>query len=294
MTNKSAVDVKLDFRADFRQLVEQILTENAIAVDPAEPYGEVIYRYYANTRRRLSVQRYVVVEAMEFACPPQLKPGYAELKSELEQGIDITARLSRKTRKATYEDQLLNDWSVIHFHLGLRNAQGKVPGTEIVLFAFVRGDVVHCIGFFDHESWSKIEVLEILQRNWPQAVEHARVKGNVTGYEVTDEGRAKLRAAGAQILNIVNGAVFAPVGGGYSVAGTSLQAHKQADRAILLVDEHEKRVRENIAAIVRAFETAGRTVGTPPTFHLGFHADGHAIATEPTADAGFILGRFPL
>jgi hypothetical protein len=91
--------------------------------------------------------------------------------------------------KATYEDQLLNDWGIIHFHLGLRDAQGNVPRTGVVLFAFVRGDVVHCIGFFDHRSWSKIEVLEILQRNWPHAVEHARVKG-VTGLDVTDEDRA--------------------------------------------------------------------------------------------------------
>lgn len=294
-TSKAAADVKLDFHADFRQIVEQSLTNDAIAVDPTEPYEEAVYRYYANARRRLNVQRYSVVEAKEFACPPQLAPGYAELKSELEQGIDITARLSRKTPKATYEDQLLNDWGIIHFHLGLRDAQGNVPGTEVVLFAFVRGDVVHCIGFFDHESWSKIEVLEILQRNWPHAVEHARVKGVVgLEYEVTDEDRAKLRAAGAVTLNVVNGVVYAPVGGGYSTAKTSMEAQKQADRAILSVDVYEKHVRENIAAIVRDFEAAGCNVGTPPTFRLGFHADGRAIATEPTAEASFILGPFPL
>ncbi len=211
MTNNAAGDVKLDFRADFRQIVEQILTKHAIAVDPAEPYGQVIYRYYANARRRLNVRPYAVVEATELACPSQLTSGYAELKSELERGIDVTSRLSRKTSKATYEDPLLNDWGIIHFHLGLRDAQGKVPGTEVILFAFVRDDVVHCIGFFDHESWSKIDVLEILQRNWPQAVEHARAKG-VTGYEWTDEDRAKIRAAGGNILNTVNGVVFAPIG----------------------------------------------------------------------------------
>ncbi len=73
-----------------------------------------------------------------------------------------------------------------------------------------------------------------------------------------------------------------------------MQAHKQADRAMLLVDGYAKWVRENIAGIVRDFEAAGRIVGTPPTFHLDFHADGRAIATEPTADASFVLGPFPL
>jgi hypothetical protein len=294
-THKSATDVKIDFHADFRQFVEQVLVNNAIEIDPAEPYGEAVYRYYSNARRRLHVQRYRVVEAKELTCPPDLAPGYAELKSELEQGLDVTARLSRRTSKATYEDPLLNDWGIIHFHLGLRDAQGNVPGTNVVLFAFVRGDVVHCIGFFDHGSWSKIEVLEILQRNWPHAIEHARAKGVIgVDYEVTDEDRARLRAAGAATLNVVNGVVYGPVGGGYTTAKTSMIVHKQADRAVLSVDVYEKHVRENIVAIVRDFKAAGRIVGTPPTFHLGFHADGRAIATEPTAEASFILGPFPL
>ncbi len=299
MTNNAGGDVKLDFHADFRELVEQLLTRNAIAIDPTEPYQDAVYRYYANARRRPKVQRYTVVESKEiveskeFACPPDLTPGYAELKSELEQGIDVTARLSRNASKPTYEDKLLNDWGITHFHLGLRDAQGKVQGGDDVLFAFICDDVVHCIGFFKHQSWSKIVLLEILQRNWPQAVEHARAKG-VTGYEWSDEDRAKIRATYGNILNTVNGEVFAPIGGGISAAGTSMRAHWLADRAILLVVDYEKRVRENIATIVRDFEAAAHTVGTPPTFHLDFHADGNAMATEPTANASFILGPFPL
>lgn len=70
--------------------------------------------------------------------------------------------------------------------------------------------------------------------------------------------------------------------------------HRQADRAILSVDAYEKFVRENIASVVRDFEAAGRNAGTPPVFHLGFLEDGRVIATEPTADASFILGQFPL
>ena len=287
------MNVKLDFRADFQQIVEQNLAKNGIAVDPAEPYGQDIYRYYANARRRVSVQRYTVVEAKECVCPPPLTPGYAELKSELEQGVDVTDRLSRSTPKATYEDKMLNDWGITHFHVGLRAAQGNLTRGDDVLFAFVCDDVVHCIGFFKHKSWTKIVALEILQRNWPQAVEPARAK-NVTGYEWTEEDRATFRHAGGNILNIVNGEVFAPIGGGITAAGTSMRAHWLADRAIWLVDDYERRVRENIATIVRDFEAAGHTVGTPPTFHLGFDADGHSVATELTANAGFILGPFPL
>ena len=284
---------KLDFHADFRQIVEQILTKKAIAVDPAEPYEEAVYRYYANARRRLNVQRYTVVESKELACPSDLAPGYAELKSELERGIDVTDRLSTRTPRPKYEDQLLNDWGITHFHLGLRDAQGNVQPAKVVLFAFVCDDVVHCIRFAEHGSWSEIVLLEILQRNWPQTIEPARAK-DLSRYEWSDEDRKKIRRDHGNILNTVNGEVFAPIGGGISAAGTSMRAHWLADRAILLVVDYEKRVRENIATIVRVFEAAGHTVGAPPTFRLDFHAGGNAMATEPTANASYILGPFPL
>lgn len=288
------MEVRLNFHADFRKIVEMVLVKNDVAVDTTESYNDAVYRYYANVRRRLNVQRYRVVEADQLVCPRNHVAGYAQLKAEFEQGADVAARLSRQVSKATYEDLLLNDWGIMHFHLGLRDTRGDVPRTGVVLFALVRDDVVHCIGFFGHGAWSSIEVLEIVQHNWPQLMEHARVNGVTIDVDHTDEERAMLRAAGATMFVTVNGVVYAPVGGGYTSARTSAVAHKQADRAILSVAAYEKHVRENVATIIKDFERAGRVVGTPPTFHFGFLEDGRAIATEPNAEASFILGPFPL
>jgi hypothetical protein len=239
------------------------------------------------------VQSYQIKESLELRCPPDLAAGYAELKDELTSGVDVNARLSRRLFDATFEDELLNDWGITHFHLGLRKADGTVTGTKIVLFAFVRDSIVHCIGFYDHCSWVKLEILEILQRNWPQAMEHARAYG-VTGYDdLTEADRAKLRKAGGTVLTTVNGLVYASVGGGYTSAGTSMRAHWEADHAIQMVGDYEKRLHENIATVVEDFAAQGLQIGSEPAFAFGISGDGKAIAVEQSTGGYVILGEFP-
>ena len=286
------VKIEIDFHADFREIVESTLRKNDVAVDASESYNDAVYRYYANVRRRVAALQYKVLEAAGLTCPADLATGYSQLKAELENGYDVTSRLSRKMPNATFEDRMLNDWGIVHFHLGERDAHGGVPGTKIVLFALVRDETVYAIGFFDHKSWSNIEVLEIVDRNWPALTKHVRVQG-IAEFELCDEDRAKLRAAGANMLNTVNGQVLAPLGGGYTMAGTSMAAHKQADRAILSVGFYQDHITRSAAEIVADLERQGFAVSDPPRFRFGFHADGSALATEATACASFILGPFP-
>jgi hypothetical protein len=292
--DKRAGKVNLDFHADFRIIVVKVLALNGIDVDHNEPYGDAVYRLFANMRRRMEARPYRVLEAAELVCPPDVASGYAELKSELEQGIDVTARLSRKASKATYEDGMLNDWGITHLHLGLRGAQGGVPPTNPVLFALVRDDVVYAIGFFAHGAWSDIEVLEIVRRNWPDLMERVLAKGMTVPFNVNDEERAQRRAAGISSLITVDGQVYGAIGGGYTSARTSMAAHWQTDRAILSVDTYEKHVRDNLATFLKQIEATGRIPGTPPTFRFWVDHEGRACAMETMAGANIILGPFPL
>lgn len=218
--------------------------------------------------------------------------GYAELKSELECGIDVTGRLSRTTKDAPHEDMMFNDWGVQRFHLGIRDLQGNVPRTNSILFAVVRDDVVHCIGFFEHGAWAEIEVLESLERNWPYLMEHARYKGSMASQNYSDEERSRLRKLGGNVSNTINGVVYGAVGGGYTAAKTSMAAHWEANRAIIAVSDYEKHVRENVAAYVKQIEDLGRIAGTPPRFRFWVNEDGNACAMELTAEVNFILEPF--
>jgi hypothetical protein len=222
-------------------------------------------------------------------------PGYAQLKAEFTQGADVTGRLSRTTSDAKFEDAMLNDWGVVHFHLGLRDAQGNLPRTKILLFGLLRGDTIYCIGFFDHRSWAKSDVIGTVQRNWPELIEHARAK-RILGLEddVTDEEHEKLRAAGIMVLRKVGGDIYGAIGGGYTAARTSMEAHKQADRARIDIEKYEKHVRENMPKILKHIADAGRVAGTPPSFRFWVNENGNACATELTAGVNVILGPFPI
>jgi hypothetical protein len=283
--------INLDFQTDFRTIAAKALARFEIVLAASE-VDNAVYFYFANVRRRIESRPRRVSEPEDLVCPAHLVVGYAELKSELERGIDVTRRLSRTTKNVVYEDMMLNDWGIAHLHLGIRDAQGEVPRTEPVLFALVRDDAVYVIGFFPHGAWAEIEVLEAVQRNWPHLMGQARVYA-VTGYEASSEERAKLRAAGAIILTNVIGVVCAPPGGGYTSAKTSGTVHKDADRALIDLEFYENHVRQNGATFLKQIEDVGRAAGAPPTFHFWVNEDGNACAMERTAEVNFILGPFP-
>jgi hypothetical protein len=287
------MEVHLDFHADVLVLAERALVANGAVVGPGGPHLDAVYRYYAHLRRLVEQRCYRVLEAAELVCPPQFAAGYAQLKNELENGIDVTARLSTRITKPAYKDMLLNDWGVTHFHVNLRDPAGDVKHENTILLAMIHDDIVYCIGFFPHRAWTRIEYLEIMQRNWPQSLQHARVHAAMA-YEMTDDERAKMRDRKANVLTNVNGVVYGAIGGGYTAAGTSMRAHREADHALLSLDSYEVWVRTNAATIVAAIEEAGGRVGTPPTFRLDFDDDGNALAVETAENVPVLLGPFPL
>jgi hypothetical protein len=287
------MEVHLDFHADFLVLAERALAANGAVVAPGVPRPDAVYRYYAHLRRLVEQRCYRVLEAAELVCPPEFAAGYAQLKSELENGTDVTARLSTRITKPAYEDMLLNDWGVTHFHVNLRDPAGDVEHENTILLAMIRDEVVYCIGFIPHRAWTRIEYLEILQRNWPQSLQHARVHA-ATAYAMTDDERDKMRKRNANVLTTVNGVAYGAIGGGYTAAGTSMRAHHEADHALLSLDSYEKWVRTNAAPIVAAIEDAGGRAGTPPTFRLDFDDDGNALAVETGENVAVLLGPFPL
>jgi hypothetical protein len=287
--------VLLDFQADFRLIAERRHTANGRSSAPGAPHPDAVYRYYAHLHRLVEPRRYRVLEARELSCPPDFAAGYAQLKHELENAVDVTDRLSTRITKPECEDMMLNDWGITHFHPGLRDAAGTFGRADTILLAMVRGDAIYAIGFYPHRQWTNIEYLEILQRNWPESIEHAQVHG-VAGYEMTDNERRQMRERRANVMTPVNGVVYGAIGGGFTAAKTSMRAHYEADRAMLAMlslDSYADWVRTNAAAIVTAIEDGGKRVGTPPSFRLEIDDD-TAYAIETTADTGVFLGPFPL
>ena len=99
----------------------------------------------------------------------------AEMK--IEKGESVNPHLNSATKKDQL-DGLLYDWGIHHLHLGETfSAPGYVERTGPVLFAIFRKDDVYFIDIRNHEGWSDKNLLEIVNRNWPELLSIYKMEG---------------------------------------------------------------------------------------------------------------------
>lgn len=165
--------------------------------------------------------------ARGFKCPSHLLCGYAQLIHEIEHGLDLTPRLSRKIKdKKIFIDKMLADFGVRHFHLGVDiiksgHKKGMVVGGEEVIFAWVDAYCFYVIGIYDHNSWTKESVLETIYENWPELLGKYELRGAVgLSRYVSESDRERLRKANINTpVQIKNKIYFSP-GSGLATDGS--------------------------------------------------------------------------
>ncbi len=79
---------------------------------------ENVIRQYWNMEKRL-IQRKPrkVVYSAEFRCPEEYERALAEFEERVKKGGNLHPFMSDKILKSSYNDLLLNDWNIYHFHL---------------------------------------------------------------------------------------------------------------------------------------------------------------------------------
>ena len=193
-------------------------------------------------------------------------------------GDDVNSHLSKTILSDNFEDPLLNDWGIHHFHLGESVYNGFAERTGPLLFALVKDSDVYFINVLAHGAWSEQELIRTLHNEWPESIVNYRLNG-VLGLagQPTNEDIAQLRKVGVQtMVQIEDGVVYGPIGGGYSTAGTSVQSRMLANRYHQLVRDIEKHVKENANMFIDKIKHLGLTPGSKPHFQLfvdneGFH-----------------------
>ena len=281
-------NLRLDFIRDWHQHVVAELARLGYAVDATESIEALTYKYYNVARRRILSQPRQIFEARVFVCPQQHGGGYAALKAKIIAGDDINPNLSKRLLSAEYEDLLLNDWGIHHFHLGDTKVRGFVERTGPLLFAYVAQDAVYCIAVRDHQAFSEKALLAILHENWPDVLARFRMRGVISvDVEYTDAERAVLRNAGIQTLvQVVPGVVYYAPGGGYTSAGTSLAAQMWTNRRLREIHFLEEYVRVHLDQFLDDIGAAGRAPSDPPTFSLVV-LDDHLYVKEDKSQVGW-------
>ena len=188
--------------------------------------NESIILSYLNIYHRRIPKHPRKVHKAEYETPSCLIEGEKKFLDEVRTGGDLGPYQSMQLNTIGYEDGMLNEFGIQHFHLGtkkLRKNPYFMTRQGHLLFALVRSDDFYCIGYYKHGDWSKSALLDIINLNWPDTISHYRIKGATElTLDLTDEERRKLSENGVNApIQLSDGAIYIQLGLGVTTAKTS-------------------------------------------------------------------------
>lgn len=268
--------MKIDFLNDWKDYLLHQIRSAGYEVDASQPVDQINYLFVNIQRRTVTPAPRAFHQARALICPPEHQAGFDALKAKILAGEDITPHLSKTLLRTNYEDDLLNDWGIHHFHLGQAVKSGFVERTGPLLFAVILDDAVYAINVYKHGDWTKQSMLQIAYENWPELLERYRVKGVVgMARSLSDDDIKSLRAGHVNtFIELGPDLVFMGMGGGQTTAGTSTQARVRADQMLRMVSDVEDHVRAHSDVILEEIRANGMTPDDDPEYKLLVGKDG--------------------
>lgn len=295
--------MEADFIRDWANYLVAQLTRSSCHVDPTRDPEELAVAFFNALAHRPPVTPRRVLVSREFACPLACQAGVDLIKDKSERGEDLTPHLSMAIEKDSdvgdrlFNDALLNDWGIHHLHLGTtpdpRNPS-FVARTDDVLFARITDDTLYMIAVMPHGNWARQDLVEIIHRNWPGSIRRFRLQG-VVGLDpaLRDDQIAKLRKRYIIAIQMRDGTVYRPIGGGCTTSGVGVEVADRAAYFCCIVRWLEKHVRENASRLVAEAATQGHTLGPRLRFRLLALVSESAYVIEDNSKVVFCvpLGR---
>jgi hypothetical protein len=218
---------------------------------------------------------------------------FHQIKDDIEHGRDLRKYLSRDVEHAVVVipsarrrpdlDLMLNDWGVHHLHISSEvEANGFVKRGGPLLFVVFRPDRAYFVDVFDHKSFHKERVLEILVQEWPTDRLIDDVKGFIgIGSQLTEDERRTLRRKHVGIFFEHAGKIYLPRGG-LLAGGYSINALREADRIVIQLQNFEKATINRSSALEEVFRTAGIPYPTTSRFEFTIVEDMPTIFESST------------
>lgn len=270
---------KIDFISDWRQIIEDELTSAGYPIKAGEDVKDVTIKYYNLLKRLIVAGPRSVVFSDIFNCPPDLKEGLQQLTDKIQKGENLSPHLSKTIKDIEYDDVMLNDWGIHHFHLGAeQDSSGFIKRTGPLLFARVTSGTVYCVNVFSHGAWSRQEIIEIIHRNWPETIQQYKINRAqpVALFQITDNHIKDFRNAGlSTMVQVPDGSLYAPTGGGYMLDGTSMQAVRQSIQMLKTIERLQKQAIDELPNIVKDLKKQGREM--VPPYDCKLEIDGNSF-----------------
>lgn len=246
------MDLDIDFRADWAEIMKKELNALGFSDDGENDAKRLTIRCFNAEFRRVPALPRRVQKANAFTCPPDLVTGLKFLESKVASGDELIPHLSRLNKKPEFNDLMLNSWRIYHFHLGTKTeSDGYIERTDPLLFALVDDANFFEIGFFSHGAWTDTDIVEIIHQNWPGTILHYRIQPKEVSFSPdTDELRRFHKVKLNSFIQVSDGSVYMPMGGGFTTDGTSVHVVIRANQQLRFVDTLEQCVRENIVGVL--------------------------------------------
>jgi hypothetical protein len=251
----------MDLRADVAKFSAAELAKAGYAAN-LQPSDDALKTYLNVLHRRVPIRPRRVHKPFGYSVdPPSLLLGEQSFVAAVRAGNDLRPYQSAGLAKPTTSDQMLNDFGIQHFHLGI----GPHPTQPLLkartgplLYALVAPDDLYCIGVFPHGAWSQQRMLDILHAEWPHTLERFAVRNTIAlAQTVTDDDRTKMRKANINApTQRPDGTIHMNPGGGATLTGGSVSVMMALNKLQRTINDLEKQIREHLERSIAAGDLA--------------------------------------
>ncbi len=148
--NQFQWSIEISLQDDLKDKVYKDLTQVGYKDVDRE---HALFQYYNLRKRQIEQKPRQVIYSKEFVCPTGYGAALKEFEKKVEQGDNLTPFLSQKIKRCNYNDLLLNDWGIHHFHLSrCYRDDGFVKRSLYQIFAYVTEDSVYMIQVYPHNA----------------------------------------------------------------------------------------------------------------------------------------------
>lgn len=284
-------NIDMNLVANWQDEMIKEMREASLRFSDALPKDSLIIKYFTYLRKKGDEKPKNIHKSKEFTCPAEYQEGLGDIERILTQGEDISPYLSKDVDKLK-NDLMFNDWGVLHLHLGknLEENNKYIERTGPLLFIYSKESNVYFINIFQHQEWTKKEVIQILYSNWPELLEPyiQKTKG-FKGLEpqYTEEQHLALRKQGMVVfleLTDEEGNKFPlmPPGMGIATSGDAINDVRAYQEQINTINNIEDNVKNNISMVEDVMKKSKMDIPETFKFKLIYQENKWLIEEENT------------
>jgi hypothetical protein len=267
--------VKINFYQDYVDQCRAQLEDVGYKTSDLDS-DSLVHAFLNLNKRMVNPSPRAVIKAKNFSCPDEHAEGLKEVERKIGCGENLFTHLSRKIEKLKFNDGMLNDWGIHHLHLGKQKKSSRFSDRgKYTLFVKFDQENAYLLGVYDHDSWSKQELIRIIHDNWPETIKKYRLN-NVVRLErpIDDSEIAECRNFGiSTMVDLGGGVVYAMLGGGYTTSGLSLEVLRSADFLRQKLRNFQEGILENFQSIRNQARNAGFEIPRFPEIKLIFSGE---------------------